>query len=792
MAKDSEKLIEVTIPSAGGGLATNVSAVDSQKNTFRDLRNIREVKPGVWQHIDGNSSSPQVRVGGTLTNIPALPSGFTLERMFVYRKTTPSASDVVVIFGTKSSRDRFFVWPTITAGAWVTNTGSKVSNASINWLELTEAEAVTVNVVGSTTIYTLTGLSNGSSSGYYNGWWLYNNNRATFDYIIGSCGSGSSAANGVQGKFGITSTTTGDNVVLMRFPIFQKSASVTPYYQIDDLPFFVQHGEYLTIHTGAHDINSGPDLKLGFVGSGATSQGFFDDNDLDYNGWHFDFSHPFSVDTHVPISTITSAASTDDPIPWTSSTDYYLRHATVLFADNNESRVYFDPTGGGISAFISIAAADRHIAVAYEVEIWRDYRHRSDYSVPSVDPLVWSRFITKIRLYIAKGELLVAAGSFARPTTDWFFVKETDIDDAGWSTSGTMYTFSTTVKGTEWKAGQEFPFSAVQGFEAQKTGANAKFEAKVAGRSIIGPIFDDSLKSWRCLFSPIRLSGETSPDHFPPEFRIDVLHKGIYDIAFIIEQFGRLVLFDRDSTVICEVSGENKGLVQEQFQGIGCKAYRTVKNIGGILYLASDQSPLERFDGTRYQEPSVGFRIKDIWDALTNAQKEAAFAGYHKASKTYVIKMGSRIFLYDTRLDQWSEYETALTYVDFAEGVDGQLYAATSSAIYELFADTPTESLACTAEAQVFDGTRQHVKRLRLQYKSNVAIKAWGIDDTEPTTLREKQKVVFLPQANMTDADEALSFETPRASVKFQTVASTDPGLEIEQIGFAVKPKRNV
>lgn len=787
---------ELEIRDFGQGLITNASAVDQAKTSFREFTNLEEISPGLCTPLPG-SGTAQIRVQGTLTNIPALPSGFTLEKGFIWHATTPgTGSDYVVIFGSKSSRDRFYVWPDITsAGAWSTTTGTRVSGSYINWLELTEVELITVsNVDTPDTVCTYTGLSNGSSSGYYDRWYLWNNNRSLYDYVIGSCGSSSTASNQLKVKWGVTGVTSGDVVILMRFPIFKKAATVTPYYSIDDLPEFYPHGDSLVVHTGVHAINSGTDLKLGYVGQDTTAQGFFDDNDLDYNGWHFDAAHPFPTDrSGFAISTIVAAASTDDPIPWTTGTDYYLTHATAVYGNSNESRIYFDPTGGGSNLFTSVSAVDKHLSLAYSVDITTKLARQSDYAASSGSPTLWSRFITKIRQYVSRAELLVSAGSFARPSTDWFLVKEIDIDDAAWSLGGTSYQLSTTIKGTEWLAGQKYPFSLVNGYEISKVGANAKFEVSVAGRNFIAPIYDDTKKLFRSLFSPIRLSGENAPDIYPVISRIDTLHYGIYEITGICEQYGRLLVFGRDQLVVASVSGENRGEIDEAYQKVGCIAYRTIKNLEGMVFFLSERR-VEIFDGNKVID-SPFERIRDIFDDATLAQKEAAFAGIHRNRREYWVAItvsgAQRIFIYSLIYNSIKEYDSSSTYIDFIEGANGELFGLTSSTIVELASGTPTESLVISLKSQVYNHQLSSYRRARIAYKSASAMTFYHLDETLPSGMQELDGKLLLAQTELDEVDIPLGMRTGRSAFRLARSASTDTTLQIDSIVLARTPQEN-
>ncbi len=789
---------ELAVKSFSLGLVSNVSAADADKTSFRQFKNFQASLPGIGSALPG-AGTAQLRVEGTLTNIPALPSGFTLEGdPFIFQNATVgTGSDCIVIFGSKGGRDRFYVWPDITtAGAWSANTGTKVSNSSINWLELTEAEATTITTVnnpGTGTNLTISGLSNNTSSSYYIRWYIWNQTQSYFDYILTHTNTT------ITTKFGSAAATNGDTIILMRFPVFKKASTVTPYYLIDSLPYFAKHGENIVIHTGTHNINSGPDLWLGYIGNGTTAQGFFDDNDLDFNGWHFDHANPWYLrptDLFSPAGAPTQIGASDDPLPYDGSgIDYFIVDITGLYDGIQESRIYFDSTGGGVLNAIGISAATQHMQVVLAVNLRTDLQRQSDYASGTSFPTLWSRRIKKIRLYATRAEVLASGGATFRPTESYHFVKEIDIDDASWSLSSGQFEFTTTIKGTDWAAGQQFPFEAVNGYELQKVGANGDFEAYVAGRAFVAPVYDDTKKLHRALFTPIRQSGESAPEVLPVRSRIDVLHAGIVKIVAVAEQNGKLVVLGREKLIVGTVTGTNAGTLEESFHKTGCIAARTVKNIENLLFFSSQEKMFEIFDGNRLAEESPAERIQDIWNGLTVAEKEAAFAGVHRDRREYWIAFSDsgvqRIFAYSLKYGIIFEYDSDSTYIGFAEGVDGQLYGATSSTVVELVAGTPTESLAITLESQVFNHDPAQYRRLRMSYLSPSAIQVAVIDDDEISALREKESLLFLSQSVITEVDKNISMDTARAAWKLTRSASTDTSMQIDSIVLARRGKIN-
>lgn len=787
----------IAINSFDLGLVTNLSAVDADKTSFRTFKNVEPLQPGLLSALSG-SGTAQIRVAGTLTNVPALPSSFTQEVAFMFHITLPGETDVIVIFGSKSSRDRFYVWPNISSlGAIETTGGSKISNSAINWFELTEAEfftATNVTDAGTGKNWTIASLSNGASSDYYNHWYLWNNTQGYFDYITDHTNTA------IVTKFGNASAADNDVLVLMRFPVFLKAATVSPYYSIDTLPTFAKHGENLVIHTGAHSQNSGPDLWLGYIGNGASSpQGYLDDNDFDFNGWHFDAAQPWLVEAQNSVSSVGVTGSSTDPIPYSGSgTDYFNVVVSGLydgteesnlqsFADNAKTPSFGKPGTG------SITAADEHFSVILRVLSMTGLSRQSQHASGSNFPTVWSRRIKKLSLYITAAETVDVSTGKWREKSEYFFIKEIDIDDSGWAAgAGSSFLLTTTITGSEYKTAQAYPFSTVNGYVSTRIGANAKFEANAGGRNFIAPIYDSSKKLFRALYSP---SERVSPDVFPITNRIDVLHHGIYEIVGIIEQFGRILIFGRERFVAVDVI-QNEGQISEALQKVGCVAPLALKNLEGLVFFPSERQMFEIYDGSQIQETPAE-RLRDIWSATTRARQEAAFAGVHRDRREYWIAFNDadnvqRVFIFSLKFQVFYEYDSSATYIGFMEGTDGNMFALTSSGIVELVSSSPTESLAITVKSQIFNTSRAQYRRLSTAYLSPSTFSIALLDEDQVSDLQTKETKLFLAQASLQDSDNVpISFETERAAWQLSRAASTDTSFKVDSVTLSRRPLKD-
>jgi hypothetical protein len=773
-----------TIELANGnlGLVTNISAVEGDKASFRTLKNASVERLGLIKDFNGYGTA-QLNIAGTLTTIPNLPSGFTAEKAYIFSINEPSNTECIIIFGTKSSRDRFYVWPDIVNGV-VTSSGAGtfVSNTSIDWLELTEGEAsITVNVVTSSTIFTLTGIENSTTNDYYNQWIIYNSTRSKFDLV--------KDYNSTNGQFtlknGITGVTNGDTIILMRFRI-HSPGSVIGGFAVDNeagLPTFVQHGQDVVIHTGAHDMDAGPPYWLGYI-----NRNFFDDSDLDFNAWHFDFSFPFNNRLpDVPVS-ISNVSESDDPLPDPGVT-YWIPFFTIEFDGFQESNIFWKIEDDDFFVFDNAITytSGQKIQGTITIDISDSFDTSDPLEVGASRNTFMSRRMTAVNFYLAAGEF---AANNARwvPKTEFFFMQRFDINSSDWSFSTPSFTITFDIFGSHWNNGQRFPFSRVVGHELAATGATAKFEAQVGNRPVIGPIYDTEERKFRLLFATTSDVGfQTMPDVYPLTNRIDVGFAGVSEILGIVEQRGLLNVFGRETMTIADVSGARGGFIQEQVQKRGLTSPRALLNIEGNVYLSTDESILEIFDGNSFAEPSPGFLIKPDWDAFSISEKESTFFGYQKRNKLLFIAVGTtqRIFVYSLVFNRWLEYESDLTFLNFFAGTNDKLFGITSTTIVEINAETATESTVLTFETQDLVNRTVSIRECEMQYTSDVQMTLSAIDNSESITdLREKDSALFLPQDGMQSIDRELAIRTKRPRLKLVSATGTAKNIEIDSISI--------
>lgn len=789
----------INLVGSSEGLVLNGSAVDAPANSFQILQNADVKRPGLVTNLRG-SRAGQISVAGTLRDIPSFPSGITPHKMFIREMITPSVSDIAILYGQDgSSNDKLYVWPSPdTAGAWQHALGSASAGTYIQWLDLTEKETATIATVGSTTVTFSSALDNESITDYYKNFILIDTTTSQCTFVTASAGSVLTI------KYPLTGAAASDSVALVRFPIFKEDSSFTPHFSVDNQnPFFVKNGDETVIHTGAHDPdNTGFDLHLSYV----NDVSIFADSDLDYKGFWFDINLPFKPSNFVADklqSFSVGTASTDNKgaFPYSTGSEYYVIDFTAIFENDNESNLFYAKDGTSAqytpTNTATISNSDSYID---DLKIGLDFRNRNYRLSDHIEPSpaftsvngFWSRRIKKLRVWLARAEQEDPVINRFRPFGDYFLVREIDIDDTAWSFNNSTqeYEYTIDVEGHDWNNGQAFPYETVAGYRPSKVYATADQAAVVAGRSIIAPIYDDSYKGFRALFSPRRLSGETSSQVYPIINRVDAYADGIPKITAVAELDGRIVLADKNELIFASVDGIVE-VISKQKGILSNNCHETVRK---ILFFCSYDSMLEAYDGINFADPSPGWKLQDVWDSLTQAQKEAVFTGYYKEREEIWVKAGSRIFIYSIRLNNWKEYVSNTTYTQFLRGQNEKLYGLTNSSILELVSGNATESLTFKIKPSLFGYDWKHFKRLQLAYKSDTTLVGRQYDEENVSdALKQAISVplIFIPKKEFGSSDsQSLSFRTHRGSIELESNYSGTQDIEIDNIRVAAKQKR--
>lgn len=765
------------------GLLSDASATDIPADAATTAENCDLTSVGKLKKSRGTKSF----------GLPAIPTGMTVEAFHEFHITIPESKDITVIFGTVSSRDRFYIspWYDDLTQTWNTTT----------WLELTEVLLTTVATRTSNTDYTLAASPAPSASdSAYNKWYIaiFNSTGVTFrgnDYLKTYTGS----TRRCETKYGVTGTVVGDKVLLMRFPVFKNylgtdNATITPHYQVDSLPTFTQHGEHLYIYTGSHKLDDGPDLWLGFIGTAAARQGYLDDNDLDFRGFHFESSVVFRTSDSGFLTAATPGAETENPLPWTAASDRWFFKTTFLLDGFQETILYYTDQLPFFQTY-DLGATNRKFSIAVSLGFNSTYP-RSDFwlnsyllSISLATGLmpVLSRRIQRLLFYAARGQ---AGTPDNRPTTPFFMWKDVSIDDSSWSLAAGVYDNTFTFSGIEWDFAQKFPYEINTGHSLEVLGANAKQGLQAGGFYVTGPIYAD--QEYKDTFVIAPLSGtlvgkNTMPNVIPLSLWVRCREQGIYEIVTMAELNGRLLVFGSNTMAIVELIESTilTGRIVEQFQKRGIISDRGVQVIDGRAYYCGRES-IYAFDGN--QVTDIGDRIKSDWNNISLANRQACFTGFNRRLKQFFIKAGSTLFVYSTEQNNWKTETLDKTWTFFGTGVDGEFLGTDGTDIFQIDATGYTVSRALHWKSKHFNSARIKPRRFRASYKGSDLITA-RIYDEEKSSSVPVETVLLLPEATEKHVNVPISFESTRISIDLQSASSTNDDTEIDYVSLAETAK---
>lgn len=774
----SQSLNEIKIEDFSLGLISDWSSTDQPAGSATTAEN-----------VDLTSAGKLKKSRGALSfGLPALPSGFVEDSFFEMHITIPEAKDIMVRSGIQASRRRFLVspWYDDLTQTWNTTTH----------LELTEAVLTTIATKSSNTDYTLTAATGiNSSDDYHNKWYVGIFSAADSlrgnDYVLDYTGS----TRRLQTKFGVTGTVAGDKVLLMRFPVFKNiSSTLTPHYQVDSLPTFTQHGEHLYIYTGSHKLDDGPDLWLGFIGTATARQGYLNDNDLDFRGLHFEHSVVFRPNDSGFITAATPAAETQNPLPWTASTDRWFFKTTFLLDGFQETVLFYTDQLPFFQTY-DLGAANKKFSIAISLGFNSAYP-RSDFwlnsyllSISLATGLipVLSRRVQRVLFYAARGQVGTPDN---RPTTPFFMWKDLSIDDSSWSLAAGVYDNTLTLSGIEWDFAQKFPYEINTGHSLEVLGANAKQGLQAGGFYVTGPIYADQEYKDTFVISPVSgtlVGKNTMPNVIPLSLWVRCREQGIYEIVTMAELNGRLLVFGSNTMAIVELVESTilTGRIVEQFQKRGIISDRGVQVIDGRAYYCGRES-IYAFDGN--QVTDIGDRIKSDWNNISLANRQACFTGFNRRLKQFFVKAGSTLFVYSTEQNNWKTETLDKTWTFFGIGVDGEFLGTDGTDIFQIDATGYTVSRALHWKSKNFDSSRIKPRRFRASYKGSDLITARIYDEEKSSTV-PIETILLLPTSIEQHVNVPISFESTRISIDLQSSSSTNDDTEIDYVSLAETAK---
>lgn len=443
---------------------------------------------------------------------------------------------------------------------------------------------------------------------------------------------------------------------------------------------------------------------------------------------------------------------------------------------------------------------------AIEVELIVPLYYSDDSNKPGIYAPMLDRRITHIRLYASKsvsGDLaddyflimempVTSLGLVEEAITQWKadgggvdglydLIGDVDFDDDIW-VNGIVDTFTQSkvqiAKFNRWDTNQ--------GHKSKSVDANFKYRASLEDQHFVAPIHTDEQRNAAVGYS-VETNGSGVPvdDVIPHENYLLFSQKGVTKVTGLFEIAGFLYVTSEIKTFRY---AQGRSLF-ETFQERGLVAPDGLEIVDDIAYIPAKED-VYAFNGNEFKPLMFG-RILDQWEAISIANKQNAISGYQKLTNTYWLQAGSSRFIYEINYGSWRRREIDVTPVWYFKGVDGELFVATSGAIYELDSSTWDEDITIDHQSKVYDITKQVNGRtipingifndLILKYKSDNEI-TLEIYDLSYSTTYPKRKLTFLPQTTMKPSTpRELNFEAGEVQFKITDVnQGSQPTVEID------------
>lgn len=669
-----------------------------------------------------------------------LPAAFIKisEEQFLF--TEPSEEEVTLVYGTLSGADKLYVRPYLNSGGTWTD----------SWLDLTEKEGnYTDSVISSNTLQSNSLLS--SANNYYNGWIVYcvtsNRGSAIVTSYVGSTKT-------LTLSWAIPSMASGNTFFLVRNPVYNTSGTLL-FNPSSGGCRFLQRGNAVDIVTDSdaiYDSTATPNktdlhlsVKNGYQG--------FDDTDLNFTGFYLTRKPPAAAAAMTSnLTTAATGAGEDDVDAGT-----YLVLPVLLYDGFQEGPLWkgditpFDGTRyNTVLGFksVTVGGAGNKIQVDFSVNVGQS---SSTVNVPIFTPtqgkvadvqdsLLFDRRITAIRLYMAQAALVAA--TTVKPTSEWRFVKQIDVNSADWAGTGPQYTQTAYITGDEWTANAGIDIADRQGHTSLKVHANVNFIATAKKRVAVANVYADERRQSFVFFSAINSDEQNTPDVIPHTSFLDLSLYGIPKIMGFIEALGFYVALGENQLVKIDAATLS---VDKNIQRRGTCSSNGYVNANGLIYF-TDLSDCFYYSPSQdvIRSLMVGF-VSDAWQALSTANKQASAMGYDARYGILVIAAGSTIYVYnlpaayasdlaaDTQaIGSWSIYSVNKTFTKFYTDLTGRCIGiANDGKTYELFSAGIANTL--TYEKVLGEGDL-NIHTLRLTYEATATVTAKIFDKTLSNT----------------------------------------------------------
>lgn len=392
------------------------------------------------------------------------------------------------------------------------------------------------------------------------------------------------------------------------------------------------------------------------------------------------------------------------------------------------------------------------IVLRYEIPIKQPQKN----AWPLSNYVFLDRRIERFNIYMATSQ---QDEGYDKPTEAFRFVKFVSLNDDGWTGLPTIggYSLSVTITGADYTGAVEKLLEDRQGYSAINVFANAKYGRTVINRTFYANVFADQNRSDFIFYSPVNSDGVNCFDLIPHTIFTDGSLYGLGGgILGIFESFGIAVIVSRDG--VLRISPSSLSLERSKQQR-GATNENAIARVNELIYLASLEDVYVYHGGQDVFRSILLGHIRDEWQALSLADRQAAAIGYDRRYEMLVVTAGARIYLYnlpkvtadalaaDTQaIGAWHQYDVPYTFVRFFTDTDGACIGVTNDGqVRELLADSPTDSTQMIFESPVIQGPL-NLEQVRMIYDSDVLLTA-EFYDVSKSAAYPKKTLTFYPQA---------------------------------------------
>lgn len=687
-------------------------------NTEDDPRDLPMSAVTQLTNMDISKRGKIIDINGYSADLSNIPSGLAISRVYKYKVTKPSAQDITIVIGIKSSLVKVYAVNTTLFTQYPDSNG---------WHDLTEYYALSADAgtSGTTTTVTIPGFTLEDDT--VKGWYIINLTQAKSSIVTASTNSvGNLTSMTTADDLGGSS---GDDILIQRYPLigYYSSGSATDYdmsyTDADDISFSLDN-EDLRINFGS-DGNQARGIWFGYIDryllDGNQNTDITTPNGICRRGWVCENQEMlrYSVKAFSGVLTTPTAASVS--LTELPADDYTIRMA-FMYDGNQEG-----PLSDYDSDLCDVTVATGDV-IGYEI-LADLYAGFIDTGVggwingadTSGIQMFFSHRITDINVYISNDKAN-------------FYIVDSYVLSADSSTPTLPGSTTYYVSNLEWVArGGEFadrsgwgsyPYLA-EDYPTKAMGF-CSVQTMVRGRRIVGSMRQPSPEDFneyvfRLAAAQPHSNGTFNNDVFGISLaeHIDIRTKQADAVMGLEELNGGLLVIKENSIHFIDFGGGrmDSWTIAMSNEDIGAVSRRSVERVpGGVIFAGADN--IYFTDGVNTIPIADSWRT-DYQNIPLATLQGSVGAYYHKLDQ-YRFSTGSTIYIFNIKTKAWSEDSSTTSPIDLFNDPDGNVYWLSSSQAYLMDDPDATNSIAGTvkmSEAQLDPAWIWKARKLFLTYR---------------------------------------------------------------------------